>query len=118
MTKNKFKYIFVENLETIIKNTMNNNLEIHNISDSIAYCEAQGLAICFQAYADECARASIMAVGFNSNSGYVYIALDNGISICSMLGRGVEYLVTNFEDGEETFLESYNEAEELQSSMY
>ena len=59
-----------------------------------------------------------MAVGFNSNSGYVYIALDNGISICSMLGRGVEYLVTNFEDGEETFLESYNEAEELQSSMY
>jgi hypothetical protein len=35
-----------------------------------------------------------------------------------MLGRGVEYLVTNFEDGEETFLESYSEAEELQSSMY
>jgi hypothetical protein len=97
---------------------MKNTLEIHNVSDSIAYCEAQGLAVCFQAYADECARESIMGVGFNSNSGYVYIALDNGISICSMLGRGVEYLVTNFEDGEETFLESYSEAKSLQASMY
>jgi hypothetical protein len=95
-----------------------NTLEIHNVSDSIAYCEAQGLAICFQAYADECAGESIMSVGFNSNSGYVYIALENGISICSMLGRGVEYLVTNFEDGEETFSESYNEAEDVLRSMY
>ncbi len=97
---------------------MNNTLEIHGIKDSIAFCEAQGLAVCFQAYADECAGESIMAVGFNSNSGYVYIALENGISICSMLGRGVEYLVTNFEDGEETFLESYSEAESFQNSMY
>ncbi len=97
---------------------MKNILEIHNISDSIAYCEAQGLANCFEAYADECARESIMEVGFNPNSGYVYIALDNGISICSMFGRGVEYLVTNFEDGEETFLESYGEAEQLIASMY
>jgi len=97
---------------------MKNNLEIHNVSDSIAYCEAQGLAICFQAYADECAGESIMDVGFNPNSGYVYIALENGISICSMLGRGVEYLVTNFEDGEETFSESYNEAKEVLASMY
>jgi hypothetical protein len=59
-----------------------------------------------------------MDVGFNSNSGYVYISLENGISICSMLGRGVEYLVTNFEDGEETFFESYGEAEQLIASMY
>jgi hypothetical protein len=97
---------------------MKNTLEIHNVSDSIAYCEAQGLAICFQAYAGECAGESINQVGFNPNSGYVYIALENGVSICSMLGRGVEYLVTNFEDGEETFSESYNEAKEVLASMY
>ncbi|MFN5250917.1 MAG: hypothetical protein ACK5DE_07695 [Bacteroidota bacterium] len=97
---------------------MKNTLEIHNVSDSIPYCEAQGLANCFQAYADECAGESIMNVGFNPNSGCVYIALENGISICSMLGSGVEYLVTNFEDGEETFLESYGEAEQLLASMY
>lgn len=48
-----------------------------------------------------------MQVGFNENSGYVYIALENGISICSMLGREVEYLITNFEDGEETFFDEY-----------
>jgi hypothetical protein len=95
-----------------------NTLEIHGINDSIAYCEAQGLAVCFQAYADECASESIMGVGFNSNSGYVYISLENGISICSMLGREVEYLVTNFEDGEETFFESYGEAEHFLASMY
>ena len=53
-----------------------------------------------------------MEVGFNSRSGYVYIALENGISICSMLGRDVEYLVTDFETGEEFFFDEYSEAEE------
>ena len=58
-----------------------------------------------------------MQVGFNSNSGYVYIALENGISICSMLGRDVEYLVTDFNDGEEHFLDSYEEAIEKQEQI-
>tara|TARA_R100000781_G_scaffold102328_1_gene65836 strand:- start:56 stop:349 length:294 start_codon:yes stop_codon:yes gene_type:complete len=50
--------------------------------------------------------------GFNTNSGYVYIALENGISICSCFGQSVDYLVTDFEDGEETFFDTYEEAEE------
>ena len=87
------------------------NLTIHGLSDSIAYCEAQGLSLCFSAYADECSREGILAIGFNENSGYVYIALENGVSICSMLGRGVEYLVTEWENGEEHFFDSYHEAE-------
>lgn len=88
----------------------NESLEIHGISDSIAYCEAHGLANCFKAYAKYCAGESIMDVGFNPNSGYVYIALENSVSICSMLGRDVEYLITDFETGEEEFFSDYEEA--------
>lgn len=80
-------------------------------SDSIAFCEAQGLALCFQAYADNCAGHSIESIGFNSNSGYVYIALENGISICSCFGNPIEYLVTNFHNGNEYFYDSFAEAE-------
>lgn len=97
---------------------MKNSLEIYNISDSIACCEAQGLSNCFAAYADECAGESITHIGLNPNSGYIYIALENGVCICSAFGGGVEYLVTNYENGEETFLESYGEAEHLLASMY
>jgi hypothetical protein len=48
--------------------------------------------------------------GFNKMSGYVYIALENGISICSCFGQEVEYLVTDYDTGEEYFYETYEEA--------
>ncbi len=76
-----------------------------------AYCEAKGLSKVYEAYSNKCPREDIMQTGFNENSGYVYIALENGISICSMLGQDVEYLVTDFEDGTEYFLDTYEEAE-------
>ncbi len=79
--------------------------------ESPAYCEAKGLSKVHEAYANDCPHEYIMEVGFNANSGYVYIALENGISICSMLGQEVEYLVTDFEDGTEYFLDTYEEAE-------
>lgn len=87
-------------------------ITIHGLDESIAYCEAVGLSKVFQAYADYCEREDIMedGIGFNSNSGYVYIALESGVSICSFLGRDAEYLVTNFETGEETFYDTYEEA--------
>jgi hypothetical protein len=89
---------------------MTNNITINGISESIAYCEAKGLSKVFMAYANECTRMEIMEVGFNPNSGYVYIALEDGISICSNLGNDVEFLVTDFNNGEETFYNSYKEA--------
>lgn len=88
-------------------------LTIHGINEEgPAYCEAQGLAKVFQAYADFCVNEEIMysGVGFNPNSGYVYIALENGISICSNMGQDVEFLVTNFDNGQEYFYNSYEEA--------
>ena len=89
---------------------MNTNLDFYGFSNRIAFCEAQGLANCFQAYADECAGEDIMSVGFNPNSGYVYIALECGVQICCCMGHEVEFLVTNFENGEEMFFTNYAEA--------
>lgn len=63
-----------------------------------------------QAYRDHAWDEDIMECGFNKNSGYVYIALENGISICSAFGYNVEYLVTDFYSGDETFYGSYQEA--------
>jgi hypothetical protein len=85
-------------------------MELNNINNTIAYCEAKGMSKVLMAYANECPSEEIMEMGFNPNSGYVYIALENGISICSCLGSDVEYLVTDFEDGEEYFLDTYEEA--------
>lgn len=86
-------------------------IEIHGLSaEGIAYCEAEGLSKVFAAYANECAGEYIIDIGFNPNSGYVYIALENRISICSMLGRRVEYITLDF-DGEENFFDNYTEAQ-------
>ena len=84
-------------------------LQIHNLTESINYCEAAGLAKCFEAYAENCAGEHIMGIGFNPNSGHVYIALENGVEICSMLGNKVEYLHTD-ENGLETFFDEYKQA--------
>lgn len=96
---------------------MTNNITINGISESIAYCEAKGFSRVFMAYANECSREDIMEIGFNPNSGYVYIALENGISICSNMGQKVEFLVTNFNNGEETFYDTYKEAQNHYESM-
>jgi hypothetical protein len=48
--------------------------------------------------------------GFNTSSGYVYIALENGVTIASCFGRSVTYIVTDFDSGEEHFLGNYETA--------
>lgn len=82
-------------------------MEIYNL-ESPAYCEAMGLSKVWEAYAKECSREDIMQVGFNANSGYVYIALENGVTIGSCMGQSVEYIVSGEE--EEMFFDSYYEA--------
>jgi hypothetical protein len=88
-------------------------MQLHNFTQSIAYCEAKSLSIVLDAYAHDCAGDEIMEIGFNPNSGYVYIALENGVSICSSFGNGVEYLCTDYETGEEHFFYSYGTAVEF-----
>jgi|LauGreDrversion4_2_1035121.scaffolds.fasta_scaffold01075_3 hypothetical protein len=63
-----------------------------------------------QAYRDYAFGEEILEAGFNTNSGYVYIALENGVQIASCFGQDVDYIVFDFETGEEYFLDSYDEA--------
>lgn len=63
-----------------------------------------------QAYRDNCFGEEIMETGFNTSSGYVYIALENSIQIASCFGQSVDYIVYDFETGEEHFFDEYDEA--------
>ena len=100
---------------------MKNELTINGLNENIAYCEAIGLSKCFEAYA-ECGGDEIIEIGFRPHSGYTYIALENGITIASMLGQNVEYLVSIIESGEEAFFDTYEEAKsgalKLNESFY
>lgn len=82
-----------------------NNLE------APAVLEAKSLSLCWEAYARFAAREDIMEIGFNDQSGYVYIALENGITIASKFGQEVEYIVFDHDTDLETFHESYIDAE-------
>lgn len=72
--------------------------------------DIRSLELVLKAYRENAHREEIEDIGFNENSGYVYIYLENGISICSCFGNDVEYLVTDFETGDEAFYEDYNDA--------
>ena len=102
------------NHKQIKQNTMTNTqtqLTINGFTrNSIAYLECMGLSRCFEAYASIGEEIMEGGIGFNPNSGYVYISLENGISICSMMGGACEYLVTDFNDGIEHFFDTYEEA--------
>ena len=69
-----------------------------------------------QEYINNASGESIFETGYNSNSWYVYIALENGISICEAFSW-VEYLVTDMESWEEFFFDTYEEAEEKQNEL-
>ena len=89
-------------------------MELYNLDNQIARLEALGLVKVFEALA-ELGREHLDSVGFNRNSGYVYIALSNGISIASRFGGSVEYITPTMEwddqDDDEQFFDSYEDAE-------
>jgi hypothetical protein len=90
-------------------------ITIYNLdSNNLTYCESIGLSKCFIAYSNIIEDIMEGGIGFNPNSGYVYIALENGISICSNMGRDIEYLVTDFNNGEEYFFDTYEEAQQFE----
>jgi hypothetical protein len=82
-----------------------------------AYLEAKGLSKVWAAYSENCPREDIFEVGFNQNSGYVYIALENGITLASIFGQDVQFLVTDMDNGEEFFLDTIEEAEDKQEEI-
>ena len=63
-----------------------------------------------QAYKEHTFNKDIMECGFNKNTGYVYIALENGVQIASCFGQDVDYITYDFETGDEKFFNTYEEA--------
>ena len=91
---------------------MKSSIEIHGLdTNNLAYCEAIGLSKLFAHYAEQHAHDTIEAIGFNCNSGYTYISLECGYTLGSCLGGDVGYIVTNFDNGHEYFLDTKEEAE-------
>jgi hypothetical protein len=76
---------------------------------SFGYSDAISKSIVWRAYAIYFGGEEIMEEGFNINSGYVYITLENGVTIASAFGQPVEFIVYDFEDGEELFFDSIHE---------
>ena len=79
--------------------------------NSVAYLQAKGKSKIWNVYANHFASEEIIEEGFNPNSGYVFVALENGITIASAFGQDVEYIVNDFETDEEKFFDSFEELE-------
>jgi hypothetical protein len=84
---------------------------------SFGYSDAKSKAVIWDAYADYFAGEEIMQEGFNLNSGYVYISLENGVTIASCFGQSVDFIVYDFEQGEEIIFETYQELNEYLKNL-
>lgn len=79
------------------------------MTNSLGYLDAKSKSIVWAAYAENFAGEQIMEEGFNINSGNVYIALENGVTIASAFGQAVDFYVYDFENGDEFGFESIDE---------
>jgi hypothetical protein len=82
---------------------------------SFAYLEAKGKSKIWAAYAEFCSGEEIMEEGFNVNSGYVYLALENGIQIACAFGQEVEFFgYDHYTEKEVCFYSFYELIEHLE----
>lgn len=88
---------------------------IHN---SFGYSDAKSKSIVWDAYAEFFSGEQITEEGFNPNSGYVYIALEHGVTIASAFGQEVEFIVYDDETEEEVFFDSIHEVNKFLSRNY
>ena len=79
------------------------------MNTTLGYLDAKSKSIVWAAYAEHFAGEEIMEEGFNLNSGNVYIALENGVTIASAFGQAVDFYVYDFENGDEFAFESIDE---------
>jgi hypothetical protein len=78
---------------------------------SFGYLDAKSKSIIWDAYAKHFGGEEIMEEGFNLNSGYVYLALENGVTIASNFGQEVNFIVWDEETEDEIIFDSYEELE-------
>ena len=80
--------------------------------NTMGSADIESMHIVIKAFRDLNSNEYIMegGTGFNTSSGYVYIALENGITLASCFGQSVDYIVTDYDTGEEHFSDTYEEA--------
>lgn len=93
------------------KITFQNEISVEFPIDKMGSLDIQSIDIVIKAYKKYADGEDIEFSGFNDMSGYVYICLSNGVTICSNFGQEVEFLATNFLDSEEFFFDTYKQAE-------
>jgi hypothetical protein len=71
------------------------------MTTSLGYSDALSKANVWERYAKHFAGEEIMEEGFNMNTGYIYLALENGITIASCFGQPAEFFVYDEETDEE-----------------
>lgn len=73
--------------------------------------DLHSLILCLEAYNNLPGydREPINDIGFNQQTGYIWLMLESGITICSRFGRPVIYMLTD-EQGEEQEFETHFEA--------
>jgi hypothetical protein len=95
-------------------NTIFSNIEFVN---SLGSSDFESWINVQKAYRENAFSEEIFEVGFNTHTGYVYIALENGVQIASCFGQSVDYIVTDYDNGEEHFFDTYIEAYDKQESF-
>lgn len=78
--------------------------------DLLGSSDYESYMLVHRAYRDYAFGEEVMTSGFNDRSGYVYIALENGVQIASAFGNEVEYIVYDHTNEDEIFFNDYNKA--------
>ena len=79
------------------------------MTTSLGYSDAISKSIVWRAYAIYFGGEEIIEEGFNMNSGYMYISLENGVTIASAFGQAVDFIIYDDENEEEIFFDSIEE---------
>lgn len=85
-------------------NNQPESYHVANFINSLGASDLHSFYLCLEAYnnLDTNDREPISDVGFNQFTGYIYLALESGINICSRFGRPVIYSVYS-ESGDQEF---------------
>ncbi len=85
-------------------------METNQLIQELRGSDLESWMLVQRAYKTYAHGEEIMECGFNKMSGYVYIALENGVQIASCFGQDVDYIKYDFETSEEYFFDTYEES--------
>ena len=85
-------------------------METNQLIQELRGSDLESWMLVERAYKTYAHGEDIMECGFNKMSGYVYIALENGVQIASCFGQDVDYIKYDFETSEEYFFDTYEES--------